>query len=91
MLKQNLIFSGYKLSIYIAISAFFLTCFLGYVSNLAIETIVKKAIISACALGMVFFVVIKIVVSNIPDNIDIEEDNDNKDDASSDDGPAQSP
>ena len=71
--------SGYKYSIYVAISAFFFTCFLGYVSNVAIDTVMKKAIIAGCILGLAFFVSIKILINYIPDNLNMVERKDNID------------
>lgn len=73
MLKQGLRLSGYKYSIYVAISAFFFTCFLGYVSNVAVDTVVKKAIIAGCILGLAFFVSITILINYIPDNLNMVE------------------
>ncbi len=57
--------------VYVAISVFFFTCFLGYVSNVAVETCMKKAIIAGCILGLAFFVSIKILVNYIPDNFNV--------------------
>ncbi len=71
MPKRKLILTGYRYSIYVAISVFFFTCFLGYVSNVAVETCMKKAIIAGCILGLAFFVSIKILVSYIPDNFNV--------------------
>ena len=71
--------SGYKYSIYVAISAFFFTCFLGYVSNVAVDTVMKKAIIAGCILGLAFFVSIKILINYIPDNLNMVERKDNID------------
>jgi len=79
MLKQGLMLSGYKYSIYVAISAFFFTCFLGYVSNVAVDTVMKKAIIAGCILGLAFFVSIKILINYIPDNLNMVERKDNID------------
>ena len=71
--------SGYKYSIYVAISVFFFTCFLGYVSNVAVDTVMKKAIIAGCILGLAFFVSIKILINYIPDNLNMVERKDNID------------
>jgi uncharacterized BrkB/YihY/UPF0761 family membrane protein len=73
MLKQRLMLSGYKYSIYVAISTFFFMCFLGYVSNVAVDTVMKKAIIAGCILGLVFFVSIKILINYVPDNLNMVE------------------
>ncbi|MEE9604725.1 MAG: hypothetical protein V3V70_04060 [Candidatus Scalindua sp.] len=73
MLKQRLMLSGYKYSIYVAISSFFFMCFLGYVSNVAVDTVMKKAIIAGCILGLVFFVSIKILINYVPDNLNMVE------------------
>ncbi len=79
MPKQRLILSGYKYSIYVAISAFFFTCFLGYVSNVAVDTVMKKAIIAGCILGLAFFVSVKILINYIPDNLNMVERKDSVD------------
>jgi len=79
MLKQGLMFSGYRYSIYVAISAFFFTCFLGYVSNVAVDTVMKKAIIAGCILGLAFFVSVKILINYIPDNLNMVERKDSVD------------
>jgi hypothetical protein len=79
MLKQRLMLSGYKYSIYVAISSFFFMCFLGYVSNVAVDTVMKKAIIAGCILGLVFFVSIKILINYVPDNLNMVERKDSVD------------
>jgi hypothetical protein len=79
MLKQGLMFSGYKYSIYVAVSTFFFTCFLGYVSNVAVDTVMKKAIIAGCILGLAFFVSIKILINYVPDNLNMVERKDSID------------
>ena len=79
MLKQRLMLSGYKYSIYVAISTFFFMCFLGYVSNVAVDTVMKKAIIAGCILGLVFFVSIKILINYVPDNLNMVERKDSID------------
>jgi hypothetical protein len=71
MLKQQLALSGYRYSTYVAVSAFFFTCFLGYVSNVAIDTVMKKAIITGCISGFASFVSIRILVTYIPDNFNV--------------------
>ncbi len=72
-------FSGYKYNIYVAISTFFFTCFLGYVSNVAVDTVMKKAIIAGCILGLAFFVSIKILINYVPDNLNMVERKDSID------------
>ena len=72
-------FSGYKYSIYVAISTFFFMCFLGYVSNVAVDTVMKKAIIAGCILGLAFFVSVKILINYIPDNLNMVERKDSVD------------
>lgn len=79
MPKRKLILIGYRYSIYVAISVFFFACFLGYVSNVAVETVMKKAIIAGCILGSAFFVSIKILVNYIPDNFNVVKREDNVD------------
>ncbi len=79
MPKRKLILTGYRYSIYVAISVFFFTCFLGYVSNVAVETVMKKAIIAGCILGLAFFVSIKILVNYVPDNFNVVKREDNVD------------
>ena len=79
MLKQQLTLSGYRYSIYIAVSAFFFTCFLGYASGVAVETCMKKAIISAGIFGTASFVSVKILVGYIPDNFNMLKRKDNVD------------
>jgi hypothetical protein len=71
MLKQQLTLSGYRYSIYVAVSAFFFTCFLGYVSNMTIDIVIKKAIIAGCIFGLASFVSVKILVGYIPDNFNM--------------------
>ncbi len=79
MLKQILMLSGYKYSIYVALSTFFFMCFLGYVSNVAVDTVMKKAIIAGCILGLAFFVSVKILINYIPDNLNMVERKDSVD------------
>jgi len=42
MVKQQLALIGFKSSIYIAIIVFFVSCIIGYGSNLAIDTLIQK-------------------------------------------------
>lgn len=79
MPKRKLILTGYRYSIYVAISVFFFACFLGYVSNVAVETVMRKAIIAGSILGLAFFASIKILVNYIPDNFNVVKRKDNVD------------
>ena len=69
MIRQQLALIGYKSSIYIAVIVFFLACALGYASNLDIDTLIQKSVIAGCLTGLVFFVLVKILVKNVPENI----------------------
>ncbi len=71
---------GYKSGIYIAVSVFFLACALGYASNLDIDTLIQKAVIAGCLTGLIFFVLVKILVKNVPENIGVvnEKESDNE-------------
>lgn len=71
MIKGQLMFIRYKYSVYISISIFFIACFLGYVSNVSVDVLVKKAIIAGCGLGLAFFVLMGVLTSIIPDNINM--------------------
>ncbi len=79
MIRQQLALIGYKSSIYIAVIMFFLACALGYASNLDIDTLIQKSVIAGCLTGLVFFVLVRILVKNVPENIgevnDMERDN----------------
>ncbi len=79
MIRQQLALIGYKSSIYIALIVFFLACALGYASNLDIDTLIQKAIISGCLTGLISFVLVKILVKSVPDNIEVvnEKESDN--------------
>ena len=69
MIRQQLALIGYKSSIYIAVIVFFVACALGYASNLDIDTLIQKSVIAGCLTGLVFFVLVKILVKNVPENI----------------------
>lgn len=69
MLKRLMFLIGYKISIYIALFIFFLSCFLGYASNLDFETLIQKAIIAGCLFGLTSFVLIRMLVKYLPENI----------------------
>ena len=79
MIRQQLALIGYKSSIYIAVIVFFLACALGYASNLEIDTLIQKSVIAGCLTGLVSFILVKILVKNVPENIgevnDMESDN----------------
>ena len=62
---------GFRFSIYIAVFVFFFSCVLGYASGLAIETIIQKAVIAGSLSGLGSFVMIKILVSLVPENIGV--------------------
>lgn len=91
MIKQRLILIGYKWGVYVALAVFFITCFIGYISNNSVETIIKKAIISGCALGLVLFVAIRIFANYIPEDIDLtnREENEDTDAAKTSEQPSQ--
>ncbi len=63
---------GFRSSIYIAVFVFFASCVLGYASGLAIETIIQKAVIAGILSGLAAYVLIKILVGLVPDNIGVE-------------------
>jgi uncharacterized membrane protein len=67
---------GVRSSIYIAIFVFFLSCVLGYASGLAIETIIQKAVIAGSLSGLTSFVMIKMLVRFVPENIGVENSKD---------------
>ncbi len=74
MIRQQLALIGYKSSIYIAVIVFFLACALGYASRLDIELFIQKAVIAGCLTGLTFFILVKILVKNVPDNIAVVND-----------------
>ncbi len=63
---------GFRSSIYIAVFVFFVSCVLGYASGLAIETIIQKAVIAGSLSGLTSYILIKILVGLVPDNIGVE-------------------
>jgi len=79
MIKRQLIVIGLRSSIYIAIFVFFLACILGYASSLAIETLIQKAIIAGILFGSVSFVMIRMLVRFVPENIGVGDNNDGND------------
>ncbi len=64
---------GYKFSIYIAVIVFFASCISGYASDLATDTLIQKSVIAGCLTGVTAFVLVKILVKYIPDNIGMVE------------------
>ncbi len=71
MIRHQLILIGLRSSIYIAIFVFFLACVLGYASGLAIETLIQKAVIAGILFGLTSFVMLKILVKFVPENIGV--------------------
>ncbi len=76
MIRHQLILIGLRSSIYIAIFVFFLACVLGYASGLTIETLIQKAVIAGSLFGLTSFVMLRIVVKFIPENIGLENSKD---------------
>lgn len=76
MIKHQLLMIGFRSSIYIAVFVFFLSCVLGYASGLAIETIIQKAVIAGSLSGLASYVLIKILVGLVPENIGVESNKD---------------
>ena len=72
MIRHQLTLIGLRSSIYIAMFVFFLACILGYASRLAIETIIQKAVIAGSLFGLTSFVMIKILVKFVPENIGVK-------------------
>jgi uncharacterized membrane protein len=69
---------GFKSSIYIAIIVFFISCIIGYGSNLAIDTLIQKAVIAGCLTGLIAFVLVRMLMKYVPDNLGMVEDVDNE-------------
>ncbi len=78
MIKQRIAVIGFKFSIYIAVIVFFASCFIGYASNLHTETLIQKAVISGCLTGLTAFVLVKMLVKYIPENIGMVDGENNK-------------
>ncbi len=78
MIRQRLAMIGFKSSINIAVIVFFASCIIGYASNLAIDTLIQKAVIAGCLTGLTAFVLVKILVKYIPENIGMVEGKDNE-------------
>ncbi len=72
MIKHQLLMLGFRSSIYIAVFVFFVSCVLGYASGLAIETIIQKAVIAGSLSGLTSYVLVKILVGLVPNNIGVE-------------------
>ncbi len=68
---------GFRSSIYIAIFVFFASCVIGYASGLAIETIIQKAVIAGSLSGLASYVLIKMLVGFVPENIGVENNKNN--------------
>jgi len=79
MIKQQLVLIGFKSSIYIAVTVFFVACIIGYASNLAIETLIQKAVISGCLTGFVPYVCVRMLVKCVPENIGMVDGKDSTD------------
>ncbi len=71
MIRQQLELLGYKSGIYIAVIVFFSACAIGYASNLDIETLIQKSVIAGCLTGLTFFVLARMLVKSIPENIGV--------------------
>ncbi len=71
MIRHQLTLIGLRSSIYIAIFVFFLACVLGYASGLTIETLIQKAVIAGSLFGLISFVMLKILVKSVPENIGV--------------------
>jgi uncharacterized membrane protein len=78
MIKQQLVLLGFKSSIYIAVTVFFVACIIGYASNLAIETLIQKAVVSGCLTGLISFVLVRMLVKYVPENIGMFDGRDSK-------------
>ena len=78
MIKQQIAVMGFKFSIYIAVIVFFASCLIGYGSNLATETLIQKAVIAGCLTGLTAFVMVKMLVKYIPDNIGMDKGENNQ-------------
>ncbi len=76
MIRHQLLLIGVRFSIYIAIFVFFLSCVLGYASGLAIETLIQKAIIAGSLFGLTSFVMLKMMVKFVPENIGVKNSKD---------------
>ncbi len=77
MIRQQLVLIGFKSSIYIAVIVFFLACALGYASNLDVDTLIQTPVIAGCLTGLTFFVLVKVRLKSVPENIGVENDKEN--------------
>ncbi len=80
MIREQLVLIGIKSSIYIAVIVFFVACIIGYASNLAIETLIQKAVISGCLTGLISYVLVRMLVKYVPENIGMVDGKDSKND-----------
>ena len=78
MIKQRIAVTGFKFSIYIAVIVFFASCIIGYASNLATDTLIQKSVIAGCLTGLTAFVLVKMLVKYIPENIGMVEGGNDK-------------
>ncbi len=78
MIRQRIAVIGFKFSIYIAVIVFFASCIIGYASNLATDTLIQKAVIAGCLTGLTAFVLVRMMVKYILENIGMVEGKDNK-------------
>ena len=78
MIKQQLVLLGFESSIYISVTVFFVACIIGYASNLAIETLIQKAVVSGCLTGLISFVLVRMLVKFVPENIGMFDGKDSK-------------
>jgi len=76
MIRHQLILIGLRSSIYIAVFVFFLSCVLGYASGLTIETLIQKSVIAGSLFGLTSFVMLKILVKFVPENIGVKNSKD---------------
>lgn len=79
MIRQQLVLIGLKSSIYIAVIVFFIACIIGYASKLTIETLIQKAVIAGCLTGLTSYVLVRMLVKYVPENIDLVEGKESKD------------
>ena len=79
MMRQQLALIGYKSSIYIAVIVFFIACALGYASKLDIDTLIQKSVIAGCLTGLTSFVLVRMLVKYVPENIGMVDGKNSKD------------
>ncbi len=78
MIRKQLVLIGFKSSVYIALIVFFVSCIIGYASNLAIDTLIQKSVIAGCLTGLTSFVLVRMLVKYVPDNIGMIDGKDSK-------------